>query len=266
MCAVNSQLQGKVALITGASRGIGKAVAERFAAEGVRLAICSRNEEDLQRAAEEIQSQTRADIVAVKANMARANDIRRFVATAVKKFSRIDLLVNNAGGGHVGGILAAEDEAWEYHLQLKLLGYVRMAREVIPHMKASGGGRIVNVIGMAGKEPGPLSMIPGVMNAALLNFTKSLARELAPDKIFVNAVNPGTTDTRLADETFASLAAATGKSPEELRLEAAQATGQGRIASAEEIAAAVAFLASDAAGFINGTSLNVDAGRSSGLW
>jgi NAD(P)-dependent dehydrogenase (short-subunit alcohol dehydrogenase family) len=263
---VHSQLQGKVALITGASRGIGRAVAEQFAAQGARIAICARNEEDLRRTADEIRSQTRADVLAVKANLARLNDIRRFVGSAMKKFSRIDILVNNAGGAHVGGLLATDDEVWEYHLQLKLLGYVRMAREVVPHMKAGGGGRIVNIVGMAGREPGPLEMIPGATNAALLSFTKTLARELQPDSIAVNAVNPGTTDTPLALETFRSLAAATGRTPEELRLAAEQASGQGRLASPEEIAGAVTFLASDAARFVNGTSLNVDAGKSSGLW
>jgi 3-oxoacyl-[acyl-carrier protein] reductase/bacilysin biosynthesis oxidoreductase BacG len=254
------QLQGKVALITGASRGIGRAVAERFAAAGARLALCARNEEDLERAAEEIRSQTRADVLTVKANVARLNDVRRFVGAAMKKFNRIDILVNNAGGANTGGILAVDDEAWEYHLQLKLLGTVRTSREAIPHMKASGGGRIVNIAGTAGREPTPLAMVSGVTSAALLNFTKSLARELEPDRISVNAVNPGPTDTPLAAETFRALASATGSSEEELRGAA------GRLATADEIAGAVLYLASDAAVGINGVSLNVDAGRSSGLW
>jgi NAD(P)-dependent dehydrogenase (short-subunit alcohol dehydrogenase family) len=235
------QLQGKVALITGASRGIGRAVAERFAAAGARLAICARNEEDLERAAEEIRSQTRADVLAVKANVARLNDVHRFVGAAAKKFSRIDILVNNAGEAHAGGILAVDDETWEYHLQLKLLGAVRSAREVIPHMRASGGGRIINVAGMAGKEPRPLSMVTGVTSAALLNFTKSLALELEPDRITVNAVNPGSAGTDAPDAA-------------------------GPVATPDEIASAVLYLASDAAACINGISLNVDRGHSSGLW
>ena len=261
-----SQLQGKVALITGASRGIGRAIAVRFAAEGVRLALCARDEEGLRRTAEELQTQSHADVLAVKANISRLNDIRRFVAVAMKKFKRIDILINNAGGAHIGGIRDTSDEAWEHHLQLKLLGYIRMAREVIPHMGSGGGGRIINVIGMAGKEPSAIMMVPGVTNAALISFTKSLSRELEPDHISVNAVHPGTTDTPLTDETFRSLAALLGKTSEELRLAAAQATGQGRIATGEDIAGVVAFLASDEARFINGTSINVDAGKSSGLW
>ena len=259
-------LQGKVALITGASRGIGKAVAERFAREGVRLALCARTEEDLTLVADELRTHHHADVLTVKANMTRLNDIRRFVSGAAKKFQRIDILVNNAGGAHVGGILSTGDDAWEHHIAVKLLGYIRMAREVIPAMKEAGGGRIINIIGMAGKEPSPLLMVPGVLDGALINFTKSLARELEPDRISVNAVHPGTTDTPLTAETFRSVAQATGRTPEEVRRAAESASGVGRLAAGEDIAGAVAFLASGAAQFINGTSINVDAGRSSGLW
>lgn len=228
MTAVRT-LQGKVALITGASRGIGKSVAERFAAEGVRLAICARGEDDLRRTADELTSQSRADVLAVKANVARLNDIRRFVSCAEKKFGRIDLLVNNAGGPLAGGILSVDDAAWEEALQLKLLGYVRMAREVVPRMRAGGGGRIINVAGMTGREPDPRAMVPGMINAAILNFTKSLARELEPDRIAVAAVSPGP-------------------------------------AGAEAVAEAILFLASDAGRSVNGSSINVDAGTSAGLW
>ncbi len=259
-------LEGKVALITGGSRGIGRAVASAMAAQGARVGICARDEPLLQQAADEIRAASRADILAVKANMTRVNDIHRFVAAAVGKFGRIDILVNNAGGAHIGGIMQVSDEEMEYHLQLKLLGYVRAAREVIPHMRAAGGGRIVNVVGIAGKEPGPHFMMPGITNAALLNFTKSLSKELEPDRITVNSVNPGTTDTPLTEETFKALAALTQKPLDEVRLQAARSTMYGRIASPGEVASAVLFLASDAAAFINGISINIDAGKSLGVW
>src|SRR5262249_4846967 len=157
-------------------------------------------------------------------NMTSVNDIRRFVAAAGRKFGRIDILVNNAGGAHVGGINHTADEEMEYHIELKLLGYVRAAREVIQHMKAAGGGRIVNVVGIAGKAPHPHFMLPGITNAALLNFTKSLSKELEPDRITVNSVNPGTTDTPLSEEIFTALAALTQKTVEEVRLQAARST------------------------------------------
>ena len=258
-------LQGKVALITGASKGIGKAIAYHLASEGVRLAICARNEEQLKLTADEIQMHTHADVIAVKANTTKLNDVRRFVSAAVKKFNRIDILINNAGGAHIGGIAATTDVEWEYHIQMKLLGYIRTAREIIPHMKLSGGGKIINIVGMAAKEPNPLYMVPGVTNAALLNFTKSLSKELENDKIFVNSVNPGTTDTPLTEETFKSLAAVLNKTPEEVRQAAIASSPQGRLATADDVAKVVLFLASDAANFINGISINVDAGKILGL-
>src|ERR1041384_6015028 len=259
-------LEGKVALVTGGSRGIGRAVASAMAASGARVAICARDEPLLQQAADEIRAACRADILAVKANMTRVNDIRRFVAAAAGKFGRIDILVNNAGGAHVGGIMQTTDEEMEYHIQLKLLGYVRAAREVIQHMKAAGGGRIINVVGMAGKEPSPYFLTPGITNAALLNFTKSLSKELEPDRITVNSVNPGITDTPLTEETFKAIAALNQKPAEEVRLQAARSTMYGRIALPGEVAAAVLFLAFDAAAFINGISINIDAGKSLGIW
>lgn len=263
---MNTGLAGKVAIITGGSKGIGKTIALSLAAEGVRLAICARDERDLKLAADEIQAETHADIIAIKANTTKLNDIRRFVDSVVRKFNRLDILINNAGGAHVGGIQNTTDEEWEYHLQLKLLGYIRMAREVIPHMRLNGGGKIINIVGIASKEPNVLFMVPGVTNAALLNFTKSLSKELEADRIHVNSINPGTTDTPLTEQTFRSLATIFQKTPEEVRQSAARSSMQGRIASPEDIARVALFLASDAAAFINGTSINVDAGKSMGLW
>ncbi|HUL43880.1 MAG TPA: glucose 1-dehydrogenase [Bacteroidota bacterium] len=263
---MTTDLQGKVALVTGGSRGIGKAIASMLAAEGVRLAICGREEEALKRAMEEIQIQTHADIIAVKANLTRLNDIRRFVEAAAKKFNRVDILVNNAGGAHVGGITATTDETWEYHISLKLLGYIRTAREVIPHMRAAGGGKIINIVGTAGREPAPLMMVPGVTNGALLNFTKSLSKELEKLNIRVNSINPGTTDTPLTEETFRQLGEIFHKSVQEVRASAVELAPQGRLATPEDVAKAVLFLASDLSNFVNGIALNVDAGKLAGLW
>ena len=263
---MNTGLQGKVVLITGGSKGIGKAAAHAMALEGARLAICARDERQLQLAADEIQAQTKADLIAVKANLTKLNDIKRFVDTAVKKFNRVDVLVNNAGGAHIGGIFTTTDEDWEYHIQLKLLGYIRMAREVVPHMKAAGGGKIINVVGMTSKELNPLYMVPGVTNAALVNFTKSLSKELEKDKILVNSVNPTTTDTPLTEETFKQLAVAREQTPEAVRQSLVASMPQGRLATAEDIANVIIFLASQAASFVNGISINVDSGKSLAVW
>ena len=262
---ISTGLQNKVALITGASRGIGKAIALAFAAEGARLAICARDERMLSQAVDEIQHASHADVIGVKANMTKLNDIHRFVDAAVKKFDRIDILVNNAGGAHIGGILGTTDEEWEYHIQLKLLGYIRMAREVVPCMKKNGGGRIINVVGMAGKEPSVPLMVPGVTNAALLNFTKSLSRELEGDHIAVNSVNPGTTDTSLTQETLAAIGKLSSTTPDEVRQSIDASFPYKRMATVDDVAKVVVFLASDAANFINGISINIDAGKSPGV-
>jgi 3-oxoacyl-[acyl-carrier protein] reductase/bacilysin biosynthesis oxidoreductase BacG len=259
-------LQGKVALITGGSRGIGKAIALALASEGVRLALCARDERELKLAADEIQIHTHADVIAVKANTAKLNDIRRFVETAARKFNRIDILVNNAGGIHIGGIETTKDEEWEYQIQMKLLGYIRVAREVLPHMKKTGGGKIINIIGVTARETAPLFMVPGVTNAALLNFTKTLSKELEPHHIQVNAINPGTTDTALTAETFRALAELFQKTPQEMRKTTSEISPQGTLASPHDIANCVLFLASDLSNFVNGISINVDAGKVSGVW
>jgi 3-oxoacyl-[acyl-carrier protein] reductase len=259
-------IQGKVILVTGASRGIGKAIAMMMAEEGARLAICARDDAALTLAADEIQARTKTDVIAVKANLTKTNDIQRFVDTAVKKYNRIDTLVNNAGGAHIGGLFQTTDEEWDYHVQLKLLGYIRVAREIVPHMRASGtGGKIINVVGTAGVEPTQHYMVPGVTNGALLNFTKALSKELEPDRITVNAVNPGTTDTPLTVETFNTLAQILQKTPDEVRQMYIERSPLRRLATPEDVARVVAFLASDAAGFVNGISVNVDAGKILGL-
>ena len=263
---MNLNLQGKAVLITGGSKGIGKAIAMALASEGARVAICARDERILQQAAEDIQNQTKSEILAVKANVTRLNDIRRFIATAEKKFHRVDILINNAGGAHVGGISAITDEDWESHIQLKLLGYIRAAREVIPSMRIAGGGKIINVIGMAGREPAPHFMLPGVTNAALINFTKTLSKELESDNITVNALNPGTTDTPLTEQTIASLAALSAKSPEEVKAALYASNPRGRIASVDEIARVAVFLASDMAAYLNGVAVNVDGGKFNAAW
>lgn len=258
-------ITGKIAIITGASRGIGKAIALALASEGARIAICAREETDLKIAADEIRVNTHTDVISLKANTMKTNDIHRFVGATVKKYGRIDLLVNNAGEAHVGGVFTTTDEEWEHHIQLKLLGYIRMCREVAQHMKSSGGGRIINIVGTTGREPEPLSMVQGVLNGALLNFTKSLSKELASDRITVNCINPATTDTQLSESIFKSLSAILRTPADELRQKVTRMLN-GSLIRTEDIAQAVLFLASDAAKSISGTSITIDAGSLRGVW
>lgn len=227
--------------------------------------LCARTEDQLIQVQNEIKDKFHTDVLIVKANISRLNDIKRVVSKTVSKFKRIDILVNNAGGAFVGGIFQMTDEELENHLYLKLIGYIRAAREVIPYMQQQVGGRIINIIGIAGKEPSPTMMMPGITNSALLNFTKSLALELAKDNITVNAVNPGSTDTLLTESILSSLAAIQGTSTDEIRQTITTANPFGRLARPEDVAAAVIFLASETSTYISGISINVDGGMSRGL-
>ncbi len=258
-------IAGKVALVTGGSRGIGKAIAIGLASEGARLAICARDEAELKITVDEIRVQTHTDIIGVKANVMKLNDIRRVVNAAVKKYSHVDILINNAAGLHIGGLLTTSDETLEDHIQTKLLGYIRTAREIIPYMKSVGGGKIINITGVEAKEPAPLFMLPGIINAAITNFTKSLSKELANDKIAVNCVSPATADTSLSAAAFQALAAISGKSMEEARAMAIRSVN-GSLIDPQDIANIVLFLVSDLAKAITGTSITVDAGALNGIW
>lgn len=261
---MNTGLHGKVAIVTGASRGIGKAIAYALANEGARLMLCARGEEELKQVENEIKEKFHTETYTVKANISKSNDIKRVVAKTIAKYKRIDILVNNAGGSTIGGISQINDELIEDYFQVKLLGYIRAAREVIPYMQQQGGGKIINIIGVAGKEPSPLMMIPGITNSALLNFTKSLALEIAKDNITVNAVNPGFTETSSTEATLSSLAAIQGKTIAEIRQAMATENPFGRFARPDDIASAVIFLASETSAFISGISINVDGGMSRG--
>jgi 3-oxoacyl-[acyl-carrier protein] reductase len=257
---MNTGLHGKVAIVTGASRGIGKAIALALANEGTRLVLCARNEEQLVQVETEIKDRFHTDVITVKANISKSNDIKRIVAKAISKYKRIDILVNNAGGLCFGGIFQTTDEELENHLNLKLFGYIRMCRGVIPYMQQQGGGRIINIIGTNGKEPLSYLMIPGIINSALLNFTKFLSLETAEYKITVNAVNPGLTETTLNETFINSLAGLQNKTPDEIRQEIILKNPSGRIAKADDVAAAVIYFASESSTFITGISINVDGG------
>lgn len=262
---MDTGLQGKVAIITGGSSGIGKAIATVFAKEGARLAICARDEYKLKQTADFIQLATRADIIAVKANVTKLNDIRRFVSMVIKRFGRIDILVNNAGNVCVGGILNMTDEAWEKCIQLKLLGYIRMAREVIPYMKKNGGGKIINIASITSQIPNPILMASGVINSAIQNFTKSLSRELVADNIIVNCVNPTITNTPHINMLLKEMEINSGKSPEKLSKIVLNDTPCKHFLEPEDVANVVVLLASDTANSLNGICVNVSDSKHLGI-
>ena len=253
-------LKDKVAVITGGSEGIGKATALLFAQEGAKVAICARREEVLNQTAEEIRKATRGDVLAFSADVMNPMDVDNFINRTVETYGGIDILVNNAGTAAGGTFESVSDEAWQADLELKLFGAIRCSRLAIPHMKARGGGRIINITMVAGKQPGPRSTPSSVSRAAGIALTKALSKEFAPDNILVNTVCVGTAKSgqqeRGARRRYPDL------SLENAYREMGKVIPLGRVAEAHEVASVIVFLASAAASYITGAAINVDGGVS----
>jgi 3-oxoacyl-[acyl-carrier protein] reductase len=256
---MDTGLAGKVAMVSGASKGIGRAVAEQLGAEGARLSLCARSADGLREVARAVEKGG-ADALAFPGDLNRADDIRAWVQATVDRFSGIDILVNNAGAAQGGPFLTLPDQAWLDSWQLKLFGYIRVAREVFPHLVRRGGGRIVNVIGIAGVQPMENYMIGGAANAALLNFTKALADEGAPHGILVTGVNPGPIRTDRWDGMIAKWGAAKQITPEAAERDILKAVPLRRPGTADEVANVVVFLASSLSTYVTGTTIAVDGG------
>ncbi|RCK74584.1 MAG: 3-oxoacyl-[acyl-carrier protein] reductase [Ignavibacteriae bacterium] len=261
---MNTGLHGKTAIVTGSSKGIGKAIALAFANEGVRLTLCARNENLLTQTENEIKDRFHTEVISIKANVAKLNDIKRTVNKTLNKFKRIDILVNNAGSLAYGGIDEFDDKLFEEHLFTRLLSAIRFAKEVIPIMKRQGGGKIINIAGINGVFPEQKFLINSMINGAILNFTRALALELASDKINVNAVNPFYTNTEQTIQIFNSLAVKENIPYEEIINRFSKIVPMSRFASPDDVAFAVVYLASDSANFLTGISINVNGGIISG--
>jgi len=260
------ELTGKTALVTGASKGIGKAIARGLAHEGVRVAVCSRDATTLSAAAKEISAGARGDVITISGDLSRGDEVQRVAEDAAGRLGRIDILVNNAGAIRGGDFLKMPDEQWTGDWSLKLLGYIRMARAVFPQMQAQGGGRICNVVGAAARNPTATYLPGGAANAALINFTKGLADLGAPSRILVTAVSPAATRTERWDSLMVQQAAAAGKTVEAFRADAENSYPLGRIATSEDIADLVCFLVSARASFITGICITVDGGATRGVY
>jgi 3-oxoacyl-[acyl-carrier protein] reductase len=253
-------IRGKVALVSGASKGIGRAIVERLAAEGASLSLCARSGETLGEVARGLEDKHGVACLVFPADLTRAEAIQGWVRATVERFGGVDVLVNNAGAAQGGAFLELPDQAWLDSWHLKLFGYIRVAREVFPHLVARGGGRIVNVIGIGGVQPMENYMIGGAANAALLNFTKALADEGAPHRILVTGVNPGPIRTERWDGILARWGAAKGIAPEAVEAEILAGVPLRRPGTAEEVANLVVFLASELSTYITGTTIAVDGG------
>ena len=255
------ELCNKVAFITGGSRGIGKGIAHSLAREGCKIAITATRADLLEAVAKEINAEFDVEVAHFVGDLLKTEDANRVVQEAIEHFGRIDILVNNAGAA-AGGILEnLSDEAWEQGMGLKFMGYVRMIRAVIPHMRTQGGGRIVNLIGNDGVKQSYWEIVPGAANAAGQNLTVALAGQYAKENITLCAVNPGPVRTERWTGLVNAMARDLNLSYEQADQLAPASIPLGRIAEVEEVANLVCYLVSPKAHFVNGTMIEIDGGH-----
>ena len=253
-------LKGKVAIVGGSSKGLGKACAQVLAQEGANVAICSRSKPDLERAAEEIVNASNSNVLTFVGDLDKHQTIKDLIAATIARFGRLDIMVNNSGGPPLARAATATEEQWDTALQRSLLFFARMCREALPHLKQQGGGRIINILASTVYQPIDNLALSGATRMGVVAFAKSLADEVGRDNILVNNVCPGSilSDRMLSNVT--SRANELGIPVEEALAQRAADTALGRIGQPEEMANLVAFLASDRSSYITGTTILVDGG------
>jgi NAD(P)-dependent dehydrogenase (short-subunit alcohol dehydrogenase family) len=254
-------LAGKVAIVTGASKGIGRAIATELAIAGVRLIICARGRAQLEEAAAELR-ETGRTVDAVIADVATVAGVAEVLEHTRARVGRVDILVNNAGKGSPKKILDLTEEDWQASFELNFMSAVRLSLGCVPLMRRQGGGRIINISSRVGRQPDPYFAPYAAAKAALINFTKSLANAFAKDQILCNCVVPGLVRTDAVEDAARKSAAATGKSVEEVYAATLRARPipLGRLGEPADVAGLVTFLASDHAGWITGSTFTVDGG------
>jgi 3-oxoacyl-[acyl-carrier protein] reductase len=259
------EFQGKVVVITGGSRGIGREVAVDFAKAGAQTVIVSSSDANLAAATKTIAAAGGPAPLAITADLRKLEGVQQVLKTVTDKFKRCDILVNSAGATKAGNFVDLPDEAWMDGYALKFFGCVRMCRLFWPMLKTAQG-HVINIIGGAARTPGADFSIGGSVNAAMGNFSKSLSQLGKRDGVNVNAIHPGATDTERFGELLDQRSRASGKSIDELRKEATAKDGIRRIGKPEDISALTLFLCSESARHIQGTAIAVDGGSTAGYY
>jgi len=257
---VDLALKGRVAMVAGASRGLGFAVARALAAEGARLSIGARHEASIADAGRRLTTETGAEVLAVDVDLRSADAIQRWHAATVERFGGIDALFANTGGPPAGPALSFDDAAWQEAFTLLVLSTVRLVRLVAPTMRARGGGAIVLSTSTAVREPVPNLALSNVVRSSVAALSRTLANELAPDRIRVNQLLPGRIETDRIRELDVGRSELTGQPVDDVRRAWEKAIPLGRYGRPDEYGSAAAFLLSDAARYITGASLVVDGG------
>ena len=254
------RLDGRSAVITGGSKGLGLAMAERFAASGADVAILARSPEPLAEAKKKIEAGAKGKVAAISTDVSKAADIRRAYDQIMSEFGKIDIFVNNAGQSTRGPSETLTDEQWQADLDLNLFAQIRLSRLVFPQMKQRRWGRIISVLNIGAKAPGADSAPTSVSRAAQMAFTKVLSNEGAPHNVLVNSLHVGVI---VSDQIVRRhQREGTNVSLEDMIAQAGRAVPMGRMGRAEEFANVACFLASDAASYVTGCAINVDGGRS----
>lgn len=258
-------LKGRVAIVAAASKGLGRAVAEEFAKEGCQVAICARTASEVEQTAREMEKAFGGNVFSRAMDVTREDAVRAFVADAEKRFGRVDICVTNAGGPPSKKFLDITIEEWRTAVDLTLMSAVYFAREVLPRMQKNSWGRFLTITSVSVKQPIDGLLLSNSLRAAVTGLAKTLANEFGASGITVNNVCPGYTRTARLDELGGKLAQATGKTLDDVVQGWSSQVPIGRIARPDEFAALVAFLASERASSINGTTIPVDGGWIKGL-
>lgn len=259
-------IKDRVALVCGASMGLGYACAERLGREGAKIILCSRHPVRLQAASDMVQERTGAETAIVPADLSEPEEIEKLVSISIETFGHIDILIHNNGGPPAGRFFEHGEEAWHKAYVLVLMSYVRLCRLILPTMQARHWGRVVSITSRAAREPTPELVLSGTFRAGILALTRVLAKETAGSNVLINAVLPGAFNTERLHELLEYQAERKQADIERFKAEAAAALPTGRFGEPEELASLIAYLVSEANGYLTGAAVPVDGAALTGVW